>query len=332
MLSVSSLTSKIIWTTKFAAIDVDAMPIIQGDTAYINSGNFLVAVNAVTGRGRWQTDLGEPIAFGPAVGPNGVLVVTRDGKGLIYNLNGRRTLKDPVDVGSAPVTVPTAVGEMYLVPTANGAINLVEPKEGKVIWSFVIRPLVPPTGGNTKVIEAQVVDTRLLSVQAAGPAVVAGNTILVLAQDGSLLAFDPETGVDLTPPEAFMVWPMPGSQVSGQPPLELVFKVDDEATGVKIDTLKIDIDGNPVEFTVGRDLVAVVRFSHSGPNKPLMDGRKVINLSVEDWMGNVQKKSYSLSIDNMLPPLQRPGAAPAKPTQPSGGGRPGRRGGTGPGV
>lgn len=162
--------------------------------------------------------------------------------------------------------------------------------------------------------------TRIVTIQAAGPAILDGTTLLVLGRDGSLLAFDKETGVDLTPPKVTMTYPNAGDIVSSKPPLALVFKLEDEASGVKEDTLKVTIDGHAVDFTHNKEGVLIIRCENTGKNH-LSDGKKHILIDVSDWLGNVAHVQFSLTIDNDLPPVQGPPDpnAPGKFGGPGGG-------------
>lgn len=145
---------------------------------------------------------------------------------------------------------------------------------------------------------------------ASAPAILSGTMLLVPARDGSLIAFDKDLGVDLTPPKVKMTFPNPGEQVSGQQ-LYLMFTLEDEASGVNPSTLKVTVDGQPLEYKLQRDGTVLVYFSNFGKNKPLSDGRKDIVLSVSDWLGNQAEQHFALSIDNNLRPLTAPAPPPA---------------------
>ena len=167
------------------------------------------------------------------------------------------------------------------------------------------------------------------------------------ARDGSILAFDKTLGVDLTPPTAKQLWPNPGDVVSGQPPLELIFRLQDEAAGIKEDTIKVEIDGESAGFTYTRDgyvrvgfttLAATTRPPNAKdgaflpgdvpkPNPTLQDGRHAVVVTATDWMGNVSKTTYSVVIDNALRPLPLPGTD--QTGQNGGPGGPGGGGGRG---
>jgi len=180
---------------------------------------------------------------------------------------------------------------------------------------------------------------KVIAVPASGKAVVSGTMLLVLAQDGSLLAFDKTLGVDLTGPEVSMVWPRQGEEVCGRPPLEIIFKIVDDACGINESGIKIDVDGAPFNFNFGRDGFAICKistlsdagrqaFDKTKTNKPLRDGRKTITVTATDYLGNVTKKTFVLFIDNTLPPLQR-GEEDKDNTGIGGKGGPGGMGGIG---
>jgi hypothetical protein len=181
-------------------------------------------------------------------------------------------------------------------------------------------------GGNQKK------DEKTYYIQASGTAILAGQTLLVPAKDGSLLAFDKLLGVDLTPPTTSMVFPNPGEQVSGQPPLILLFKVEDDNSGVNKSSLKVSMDGQDLEYSITKEGFVLVRFTMSGANKPLSDGRKTFTVTVSDWLGNEGKTEYSLIVDNTLPPIKLPGSEDKNKNGqggPGGGGKGGGFGGFG---
>jgi len=164
-------------------------------------------------------------------------------------------------------------------------------------------------------------------VTASGPAVLAGSQLLVPTRDGSIFSFSKELGVDLTPPKISMLFPNPGDQVSGQPPLYLHFKLEDEASGLNESTLKILVDGKPLNYERLRDGSYVIRFSTTGANRILNDGRHVFTVLGTDWMGNEGKQEFTLTIDNSIPPIKL-----LTPPNTGGAGGPGLGGGGGGGA
>jgi hypothetical protein len=170
-------------------------------------------------------------------------------------------------------------------------------------------------------------------VAAAGPVVVEGDTLVVLTDDGSILAFDKNLGVDLTPPDISMAFPNAGDQVSGRAPMVLVFLVNDAGSGVNYDGIKVTINGTPYVHEVDREGRVLVRIlSSAGPNFPLADGRARLTVAAGDWMENNTAANFVLTIDNTLPPLGSPKPPEGTTGGATGGGGPvggGGRGGGG---
>jgi len=288
---------------------------------------------------KWQRDLGETAYFSPAVSAEGIAAVTESGKVFLFDSNGtaRRNSKGApmiVDIASRPVAPPSAVGKLFAVPTVNGAVNLIDPVKGEVVWSYVIRPLtagLKVTGSSGSATDPN----TLIAIPAAGAAVLNGNTMYVLAADGSLLAFDKELGVDLTGPDISMLWPQQGIQTgtaSDRGPLEVFFRVSDEATGVNPKTVSVKLDGKDMQWEMYRDGTIAMKIGLNEKNKPLPDGRATFEVSASDWMGNRSTTKFSITVDNTLATVGRPASTN---TQGGGGiggggvGGGGRRGGGG---
>jgi hypothetical protein len=141
-----------------------------------------------------------------------------------------------------------------------------------------------------------------------------------------MLAFDKNNGVDLTPPKVTMTYPNPGETVSPRPPLALVFKIEDEASGVNENTIKITADGKPLDFEFTREGVAIVRSSMTGKNRFKLDGKMHIVVEVADWMGNVTHAQFMLHMDDTVEPVK---AASDSTTNKGGFGGKGGKGGFG---
>ncbi len=188
----------------------------------------------------------------------------------------------------------------------------------------------PGSGGGLAGGGAAATDTEELKyVQATGTPVVSGNSLIVLARDGSVLVYDKDLGVDLTPPEVKLLWPSPGDQVSGKAPMDIVLRILDWGVGVNPDTLNVMISGKQYFGTLTRDGYLTIQINSATKNSPLADGRQKIEVTVSDWLGNKANVTFSLSIDNTLPALGSPKAKVA--TTGGAGGGTGNRGGGGAG-
>ncbi len=318
MLGIDLDSKRTSWNTGFTELAPDVKPAIFGDLLVVNSGDYIIAVNGNGGGARWQRNAGEPLSSSPAVSAEGVFAVTRDGKALSFDSTGKRMMKTGLDLESTLAAAPTALGRYALVPTLNGSLNLIDFKAGSVIWNYIIRPLpgtafaAPPPGGGAAGGGSQPTPAGPPTfVTVAGPAVLAGTTLLVTARDGSLLAFDKSAGVDLTPPSVRMAFPNPGDQVNPGPPFALFFRVEDEASGVNLELASVTIDGVEVKSKITRDGVLSVQFGGSSGNSPMSDGRKVIIVKVYDWMGNKNEAAFSITADSSVRMVAPPGASPA---------------------
>jgi len=346
MLAINTTTRKTEWKQRFSQVPPNPSATVYGDNVFLVSGPFVIALNATTGTARYQIDTRMQLALPPAVSSEGIFVVSQDGKAMAYDLSRQAITKKAIDLGSLAATRPTAVGNKFIVPTTNGGVVLVDPTKSEIQWNFVIRPLAdattaaPTTGGpggpggpggfggpggpGGRPQNSQT--DRVVSIAASAPAVLSGQTLLVPARDGSLLAFDRNLGVDLTAPKVSMLFPNAGDQVSGQPPLVFLFRLEDEAAGVRSDSVKVEVDGQALEHTLNRDGTLLVRFSQTGKNRPLQDGRRTIVVTAVDWMGNTVKQNFALTIDNALKPITLPGQ---NNNQGGPGGGPGGFGGAG---
>lgn len=301
---------------RFTSVSADATPVVNSDVLYANSGSYVVAVNAFSGTARWQKDTAEELVFGPAVSSEGVASVSRDGIVTIMDLFGNvKSIRDEtkhtslpmkIDLQAQPLAQPTAIGKFFVVPTMNGALNLIDPDSGQIVWQYAIHPMsaasakkAPPLSPNERP------DAYFYTVGAAGPVVASGDTMLVLAQDGSLLAFDKQTGVDMTGPKVKMRWPAEGAELNGKG-LQLVFNIADEASGVNAKSIKITVDDKDMTYEYTADGNATVVFSDLNDNKTLDNGRHNIVVSAKDWMGNITTQHYTILIDNSLPLLNQP--------------------------
>ncbi len=325
---MKTTTKKATKLARFQSLSPDAKPVISGDLLYVASGNYMIAMNPVTGVARWQTATPQSLIYGGAVSLDGIAVGTQDGKVIIMDSDGNIKTSGPkrtpmiLDLGSRPIASPASVGKLFAVPTANGSLSLIDPIKGEIVWSYVIRPVTAGLKVQSSASSTVERNGEIVSVPAAGSAVLAGQTMLVLAMDGSLLSFDKTTGVDLTGPLVRLMYPTQGAQVGTRKgPLDVYIQISDDATGVNDKALKITVNDNPVDFTYGRDGIAVLHFGTGLKNSALNDGRATFTVTAIDWMGNQTIQTFSLMIDNDLAPLAKP-----KGTQPDGTGA-----GSGPG-
>ncbi len=283
--------------------------------------------------------------------------------------------KKALSLGSLPEVRPTCVGKKFVVATANGALHLIDPAKGTEDWQYFVRPMNEAArnanktagtgglggggfgggpggggfgggaggassgggfgGGQSGRTAPNANNEPIVTVEVSAPLAIAGKTLLVPAVDSSILAFDLDAGIDLTGPDVKQVWPTPGEIVSGKVGQDFIFKIEDEASGVNISTLKMDFDGVAYNYEFGRDGYLVCSISPSKRNNMLSAGRHTVHVTVTDWMGNTTTFTATVRIDNTLDPLKRvdPNAKPGGANGGlGGGGKAGGGGGSGAGA
>lgn len=332
---IDSSTKKTLWDITFNALTPDVQPVFAEDAAWITSGNYIVPINPLTGTRKGQVfSFTDSLVKPPAILPGYVASVTREGVLVIADRGNPRKITR-VDLGSPAVNAPSKAGNFIAVNTANGSMNIVDPATGKIIWNYILRPATKPVAGADG-------KTPPNYMTAAAPAVVSGDTLLLQSRDGSLLAFDKSTGVDLTPPNVEMIFPLPGSEMNPvygkvttnngrqvmtptNEYISLYFQIDDPSSGLNLNSVFVTANGKPLEVITLREGYAVVNLGDP-KNRFATNGRITFKVNASDWIGNAIEKSFSLTLDNTIPPSEKPGTATNDGGNGLGGGRPGGAG------
>ncbi|MBL8064840.1 MAG: PQQ-binding-like beta-propeller repeat protein [Chthonomonadaceae bacterium] len=302
VISLNPASAKLNWSVAAGSMNGSSVPAIFGDTVFLNTGYYLTAVRAQTGSKKWDVRMDEPLAFGPAAGDHGVAVVSQTGTLYTFDTQGHFMFKKGVKLGASPSSQPSFVGKLVSVGAENGSLNIIDPRSGELVFNYVVPPLFKGamvSGSDSK-------ETEVKYVNVAGPATTAGDTMLVLARDGSLLAFDKKVGVDLTAPNVSMIWPTAGDQVNGQPPLEVWFKIEDAASGINPASVGVKVGGTDYAGSYLKDGYLWFKISTSGPNRPLSEGRAEITVTAADWMGNKTEAKFVLNVDSTIPAIGGP--------------------------
>lgn len=322
LLAIDTLRGTQKWRVQFTQLNPDVIPVVFEDLIYVISGDYVLGLARGNGGQRVRITVGDQAVFAPAVTPNTVSVVDVQGILRTFTKQGR-ALHPPVDLQSVAVNPPTIVGGKIVVNTSNGSMQMVEPADGSVLWNYIMRPAVKPAAdANGK--------TPPNLMTAAYPVRMIGDTLLLSGRDGQILAFDAKTGVDLTAPTVKFVFPANGFEMSGrtnvgageQSPFFL-WDVEDLASGVRMESVKVEIDGRVMKHVLTRDGQLAVRINGS-ENPGLSDGPKTLTVTAMDWLGNTAKAQFRVYIDNTLPALKVGNSSSG-----SGAGSPGRGPGTG---
>lgn len=311
-------TQKPRWRQKFA--QYDAQFNLVGDRIYASTTTTVTVLSALSGKKVWER--AAPDSFGSPLGASTeyVVGVSRTGTLFAFDASGRSLFKNGIDIGFSSRFAPVVVGRSAIVATQVGAITMVDLSSGVIKWNTVVRAAIKDSdnaAGGLNSRGGQPVGNQVQIpkyVPAAAAPVLSGESLFVQARDGTVLSFDKANGVDLTPPEVKMLWPNAGDTVAGKSPMSIVFRVDDLGIGVCPDTVRLEINGKQYthEFTTEGYLTAKITVDKKNP--PLPDGRAKLVVTAIDWLGNKVEKSFSLTIDNLLPALGGPRARATRTT------------------
>lgn len=360
---VNTSTKKKAWTVRLGSVNVDGGPFVFDGSIWIVTGPQVAKINTRTGAvvGR-PLSFPERLSAGVAVTKRGGVVVGNSNKIYVFDSAGRTISKTPLEMKGYLSGTPIVAGENIIVKNRAGALLLIDPSRqtNPIVWEYTTVPVagtmrststsssssggqgggaligggggaLSPGGGGQAAGGSQGSGSAKLvpaeSIAILGNLTEVNGNLFALAEDGSVLAWSGMNGVDEVGPSIKMVTPAMGAVMSGQPDLDIIFKLEDDGAGIMSKSIHVKINGADVnhEFVAsGGWLYVKVRTPGSraeGANPPLSDGRKNISVTVTDWMGNVSEKSFVLIIDNLLPVV--------KPTTPasSGSGSGGRPGG-----
>ncbi len=290
-------------------------PVFANGFVYIVDGPDLLCLTASRGRFRWRFSADRNITTTPAVTEDGIYFATRDG--FLYGLTREGRLKWKKEIAGPGYSTPVVANlpsngkgplrKVVFNGSNRGFIYAHDAATGDLLWNYKVRRI--ETGATSAPQTLNVVATPL----------VMDNTLYVLADDGTLHCFRDDEE-DRMPPLVSGEQPARGVEISGTPPIWITAVILDEGSGINPDTIKLSLDGKPLEYTYleYQGLVyyrigpSDVGSTPSGPKpgerpsatvvKPMEDGRHRVVLEVADWKGNKLVWEWSFVVDNRLPP------------------------------
>ncbi len=302
VIALDVVSQRFKWKIPFTTLAPNVRPVFNEDTFFVLSGEYIIGLSGVNGGRRVNINAREQLTSLPAVKGDVISVIGESGFLRSFSRSGK-TLHLPVDLKSQPANPPSFVGDKVAVNTTNGAMQLVDPMSGRLLWTYFLKTAVKPKPA---------ADGKPVSnvMTAAAPTGFLGTTVFLLGRDGQLQAFDASSGVDLTAPVVKMKFPTAGAEMNGRANAGtgniqpfFLWELEDEASGVNLETVKVELDGRPAKFQITRDGEILVRINGTD-NQGLGDGVRTFTVSVTDWMGNVAKETFKIYIDNTLPPLK----------------------------
>lgn len=324
-------------------------PVLSGDTAYVAVGAFFYAIDIEQGLLRWRFSARGRILGTPAIDPIKRIVVIATSAGYVYALHSRthQVLWEAHPEDEQFLASPVVIGNAVLLRSEYGTLYGYDLTSGQLVWQHKL-----PEGAATA--EGGTTAAALPAAPGSAPIPV-GQYVYTIGNDLNLYAFSGDS-VDFTPPVALAGQVnIPGNDdnmygyalgvyaanlaahpevlaISGRPPLYVVFRVWDEASGVDPSSIVVKQDGKVVKHLFrASDATVWYCYEPVGPTAQAMaPGPYEFTLSAADYRANQAEYKVAFTIDNTKP---SPGAAApglGRAGKPPAGGRGGPTGGTGP--
>ena len=281
-----------------------ALPVVSGETFYMTTGSTLSKYRT-NGVRVWPLRLYSDAAAPPTSDAAGnAYVVTVDRYVYAVNPLGRSLWKKAVRVDEEVLATPLVADNLLIVTTARGGINAFDLATGDLKWTYILTP----SGTNANYLP--------LVTNIASTPIIAGGTLYVLSDDGTLTAFRHDAP-DSLPPTITRLVPVQGDYLNGRPPFHISAKVSDEGSGVNVSSLRLQLDGKEIPRrpagteTSEKDgfvwdsndgtLDYFTQEGEAGRGSNLSDGHHSVTISVKDWMGNAATKTWTFVVDDTIP-------------------------------
>lgn len=338
--AASASTGLLLWKLRMPGTLYAMTPILADRNVYVAASNVLYALQSRSGQRLWARTLTDDIITEPVAGSGMVIVITRDGRVYAFDNMGKMlwNTKEPV-VTETVLAPPTLAGKVLIIGTARGAIYALDSSNGSVLWKYLLQ-------------SSSSIPERPIYTDITASPVVTNGTLYVVSDDGSLTTFRADAP-DSIAPTVTELEPQRGTAMSGAPPIRFRALISDDGSGIKPDTIKFLLNGQPVtfEFDLAKGEISYLfgtRGAAALPGqdggaatvRPLPDGRHEVTVIAEDWRGNRTEHKWTFTVDNTLrrrvaqPRQTQPGiGVPGAPGGLPGGGigGRGRRGGGGAG-
>jgi outer membrane protein assembly factor BamB len=316
------------WTVRLPSTTHDnAIPVLNGDVVLVAAGNTLVGLRTNHGEQRLYVPLPTDASTPPAVDAQGnIYIVTADLNVYALDRGGRGLWHRAAKVDDEPIAQPVVVNGVLLVGTTQGKLYAFDAATGATRWIYQFQPAGATSGAIPEFTNV------------GSSPVVAGDTLLVLTDDGTVTAFRHDLQ-DKTPPMITDVEPAPGVYMNGRPPTTFSARITDEGCGLDPNSVTLKIDDQLIprhpqddenyekpgfDFnTADNTLDYFTTESETGKSSGYADGHHTVAISARDWLGNTATKSWTFTVDDTIPHV-------ASPARRSRAGRPGgSRGGRG---
>ena len=295
--SVSAATGKGSWTQRLPSDPSVSPPVYADGLLFVGAGDTLYALTARGGAVRWAARLPALLSNTPTVGDGSVYVATEDRKvyALTTDRGHRRWTAGLAYTTNAPGLL---AGGTLVIASQHGVVHAFDTQAGTLKWQYVV-------GASATATQVKYATTDINSAP-----LWADKTLYLLGDDGTLSAFRADA-VDMVPPQAETISPLPGSVIGGVR-IPYYASLEDVGTGINPSTVKLSVDNVPIalaKYDAGHSAVYVdlSRDTRGDANRPLPDGPHQMLLQAQDWKGNALSRTWGFTVDSRFNP---PGTPP----------------------
>ena len=306
--AVDPTTRQARWRVTVNELPAVVSLVVSEDAVYFSSGEYIIGLASANGARRALINTRTRLSSSPVIVGEAISVIDENDMFMSYNRQGRR-MHEPVNLGSGVMTQPAVLGKFVGVNLRNGSMSVVDPLKGKLVWNYILRPLSKPVAGANGRIPPNF-------AQAASAPLLIGDAVALLSRDGGLSYFDAASGVDLSAPTVKNIFPSSGSEYNWRPVFTFAWQIEDLGVGLNYDSIKAEMNGQKLEYDLNRDgdlFVQLGTAKNAGPQ----DGRKIVEITGADWLGNKFSHKTYVTFDSTLPQNR---VAPAPPASGGAGG------------
>ena len=277
--SLSARTGRKAWSLSFDA-DPSTLPLVfDGSTLYVTAGDTIYGLDPSNRTQRSKLTLPTNLLQPPTVSRDSIYAITQTNVLYALTLAGRSRWH--ISLNGAATAPPLLAGNLLVIGTQGGVMSGYEAGSGKLLWQYVMQATA--TDSQPKYASANVYAAPIL----------AGGTLYVVSDDGSLSAFRAD-GSDNIGPQLTQRVPDSGASVPSQNLTYGSYLVD-AGTGIDPATVILSLDGQVTAKAVylpGQNAI------YATPATPLKEGRHEITVKAADWRGNSTLQSWSFTVDD----------------------------------
>ena len=299
--SLSARNGHKAWSVTFDA-DPSIVPVVyDGTFLYVTAGDTIHRLDPSNGAQRTPIKLPTNVLLPPTISSDAIYVITQSN--ILYALAGGRE-RWRVTLDAAASAPPLLTGNLLLVATQAGVLSGYDTGSGKLQWRYVMQASATdsqPKSNSTEINAAPI---------------VAGGTLYVVSDDGTLSAFRPDATDDIGPQLTQLV-PESGTTVPSADLVYGAFLVDD-GSGVNPATVSLQLDSQTdgkAQYHAGQNAI------YNTPVTPLKEGPHQITVKATDWRGNATTQTWRFTVSDHPTPTMEPGINPNSPNYPGNGGR-----------